>query len=154
MKYYKTCVRCREKKELNLFKPNSYGGYFNRCLLCVGKKDYVPTKKQIKKCVVCGNDFLAKQKRHRFCSKNCSDYTRTIECESRLQNTYYKLRFEVFKRDNFTCRYCGRNPSDHGVSLHCDHIYPKAKGGAWVLENLVTACMECNLGKSDTLLDE
>lgn len=55
------------------------------------------------------------------------------------------LRFGVFRRDNFTCRYCGRpSPS---VILHCDHINPRSKGGETTLENLITACSDCNFGK-------
>ena len=56
-----------------------------------------------------------------------------------------KLRFEVFKRDRFTCQYCGAQSPD--VVLHCDHIEPKSKGGEDTLLNLVTACQGCNSGK-------
>lgn len=38
-----------------------------------------------------------------------------------------KIRFEVFKRDSFTCQYCGEKAPD--VILHVDHIDPVAKGG-------------------------
>lgn len=65
------------------------------------------------------------------------------------------LRFEIFKRDEFKCRYCGRGPSiDNTVILQIDHVRPKAKGGDWSKQNLLTACQECNLGKSDVLLKE
>jgi thioredoxin-like negative regulator of GroEL len=33
--------------------------------------------------------------------------------------------------------------------LHADHVIAESKGGPTTLENLVTACMDCNLGKSD-----
>lgn len=55
------------------------------------------------------------------------------------------LRFAVFERDGFTCRYCGRGPED--TILHADHEKPVSAGGETVLENLVTACALCNLGK-------
>jgi len=55
-------------------------------------------------------------------------------------------RFSVFTRDNFTCRYCGRQ-SDV-VPLHIDHLIPVCEGGTNEIENLVTACADCNLGKS------
>lgn len=57
-----------------------------------------------------------------------------------------RLRFEVFKRDRFTCQYCGRTPPD--VLLHVDHIVPRAEGGPDDPENLRTACQDCNLGKA------
>lgn len=56
-----------------------------------------------------------------------------------------KLRFEVFKRDSFTCQYCGAVGGQ--VLLHCDHIKPVAEGGETMLLNLITACVDCNLGK-------
>jgi hypothetical protein len=62
-----------------------------------------------------------------------------------------KIRFEVFKRDGFTCAYCNRKTPD--VVLEVDHIIPRAEGGDDELENLVTACWDCNRGKGATLLD-
>lgn len=56
-----------------------------------------------------------------------------------------KLRFEIFKRDAFTCQYCKANGD--GVVLHVDHIIPVAEGGDNTIFNLVTACSDCNLGK-------
>lgn len=61
-----------------------------------------------------------------------------------------KVRFEVFKRDGFTCQYCGRTPP--AVVLEADHIDPKANGGLDLQNNLVTACFDCNRGKRDRLL--
>jgi CO dehydrogenase/acetyl-CoA synthase alpha subunit len=57
-----------------------------------------------------------------------------------------KQRFEVFKRDNFTCQYCGKKSPD--VQLEVDHITPKKLGGLDKLNNLTTACINCNRGKS------
>lgn len=64
-----------------------------------------------------------------------------------------KLRFEIFKRDGFRCRYCGREAGE-GVELRVDHVDPKSNGGSNEPSNLVTACHECNAGKSDVLLTE
>lgn len=61
-----------------------------------------------------------------------------------------KSRFEVFKRDGFTCQYCGAHPP--AVILHVDHINPVANGGGNDMDNLITACDSCNQGKSDRLL--
>lgn len=63
-----------------------------------------------------------------------------------------KDRFEVFKRDGFTCQYCGRNTPD--VVLEVDHVIPRAEGGGDELENLATACWDCNRGKGAGLLGE
>lgn len=61
-----------------------------------------------------------------------------------------RTRFEVFKRDAFCCQYCGSHPPT--VVLHVDHIHPVAEGGSSHIDNLVTACEPCNLGKGARLL--
>ena len=63
-----------------------------------------------------------------------------------------KIRFEVFKRDRFTCHYCGRKAPE--VILQCDHIKPVSKGGTNDLLNLLTSCEDCNSGKSNIELDD
>src|SRR3990167_2972010 len=54
-------------------------------------------------------------------------------------------RFEIFKRDGFTCQYWGLRPPD--AVLEVDHIEPRAAGGSDDELNLVTSCWECNRGK-------
>jgi len=61
-----------------------------------------------------------------------------------------RTRFEVFKRDGFTCAYCGRKPPV--VTLQVDHILAKSRGGSFSRENLITACFDCNAGKSNVPL--
>lgn len=63
-----------------------------------------------------------------------------------------KLKFEVFKRDSFTCQYCGEKAPD--VSLVIDHIHPVSKGGKNDILNLITSCVDCNTGKSNILLSD
>lgn len=57
------------------------------------------------------------------------------------------LKWHVFERDRFTCRYCGAT----GVPLEADHVFPESKGGPTVRENLVAACEKCNRDKRDRL---
>ncbi len=64
-----------------------------------------------------------------------------------------KLRFEIFRRDNHTCQYCGSKISD-GIRLEIDHKIPVAEGGTDDYENLITACNECNIGKSNKILKQ
>lgn len=61
-------------------------------------------------------------------------------------------RFEVFKRDSFTCQYCGRSAPD--VILEVDHIVPVAEGGTNELINLITSCKDCNRGKGKKQLSD
>jgi hypothetical protein len=58
-----------------------------------------------------------------------------------------RLKWRAHVRDRFRCVACGKNPPQHGVTLHADHITPWADGGKTVLENLQTLCEPCNLGK-------
>jgi 5-methylcytosine-specific restriction endonuclease McrA len=62
------------------------------------------------------------------------------------------IRFEIFKRDGFTCAYCGRRSPD--VILEVDHVLATVNGGTDDSENLVTSCWECNRGKAARRLDQ
>ena len=63
-----------------------------------------------------------------------------------------KLRFEIFKRDKFTCQYCGSKAPD--VILEIDHINPVALGGKNEILNLITSCKDCNSGKKAIPLND
>jgi len=66
-----------------------------------------------------------------------------------------KVRFEVFKRDRFTCKWCGKSPVvDDDVVLEIDHAVPVSKGGDNNILNLVTSCFSCNRGKGATKIDD
>ncbi len=62
-----------------------------------------------------------------------------------------RLRYEVFRRDHHTCRYCGA--SAPAVPLRIDHVTPVALGGTDHPGNLVTSCEPCNSGKSSATVD-
>ena len=106
-----------------------------------------------RQCDGCKNQMLIPDNSYKkFCSTECYQKFIKKHSEGRYRR-YLRLRFEVFKRDNFTCQYCGRNVKEDGVKLHCDHIIPQSKGGEDNMKNLITSCMECNSGKSDVLLE-
>lgn len=67
-----------------------------------------------------------------------------------------RTRFEILKRHGFRCFYCGASPLQNAltVKLHADHVEPRSKGGEDDPANLVAACGDCNLGKSNIPLDE
>jgi len=54
---------------------------------------------------------------------------------------------QVYKRDKFTCVYCGISGQD--AELQCDHIHPISKGGSNHVSNLRTSCRKCNQAKGD-----
>ena len=59
-------------------------------------------------------------------------------------------RREVFRRDDYTCQYCGR----HALELTVDHIVPKHLGGQHIWTNVVAACAYCNHRKGGRTLEE
>ena len=62
-----------------------------------------------------------------------------------------RTRWQVFQRDNFTCQYCGKKATQ--VELEVDHKVSRHNGGDNSFSNLITACFECNRGKtSDSTL--
>jgi hypothetical protein len=62
-----------------------------------------------------------------------------------------RTRFEIFKRDSHRCVYCGATPLEK--PLHVDHVIAVANGGNDDPANLVTACRDCNAGKSAVPLE-
>lgn len=62
-----------------------------------------------------------------------------------------RLRYEVLRRDNHACRYCGATAP--AVQLTIDHVVPTALGGSDEPSNIVTACTDCNAGKSSSTPD-
>ena len=59
-----------------------------------------------------------------------------------------RTRFEVLRRDNYTCRYC--RSADNPLTI--DHVTPVSLGGTDDPTNLVAACQDCNAGKASTSL--
>lgn len=58
--------------------------------------------------------------------------------------------WKVYKRDNYTCRYCGRD----AVPLTVDHVILWEEGGQSVEENLITCCKPCNRERGKMQYDE
>jgi 5-methylcytosine-specific restriction endonuclease McrA len=56
-------------------------------------------------------------------------------------------RRNLFKRDKYTCQYCGIQPGPSELTM--DHIFPKSRGGLSSFENCVLACVNCNKLKAN-----
>jgi 5-methylcytosine-specific restriction endonuclease McrA len=56
-------------------------------------------------------------------------------------------RRNIYKRDRYTCQYCGAQPGTEELTL--DHVLPRAQGGISTWENCVLACIGCNKRKAD-----
>jgi 5-methylcytosine-specific restriction endonuclease McrA len=75
----------------------------------------------------------------------------------RLQNMVHRprprvklTRREIFRRDNYTCQYCGSSARD----LTIDHIIPKHRGGDHIWTNVVSSCSYCNHKKGGRTLHQ
>lgn len=98
--------------------------------------------------------------------KNVMHYTTALNavCDGLCKRRFYglsydaldgvsknlKSRFFILEKYKFKCAYCGRGTPE--VELQLDHVIPKSKGGTEDINNLVPACAECNLGKSDRII--
>ena len=61
-------------------------------------------------------------------------------------------RRNIFRRDRFTCQFCGRQPGSEELTI--DHVVPRSRGGAHSWQNCVASCAKCNHHKADKLLSE
>ena len=74
-----------------------------------------------------------------------------LEQQIRRPRPHVKLnKTEVFRRDAYTCQYCGDRISNPTI----DHVTPRRLGGTHVWENLVTACSTCNHKKGGRRLEQ
>ena len=123
-----------------------------------------PNWNKEKMCILCDKKFTPAIANQKYCSRVCCknsmnfDYVHKnfSKIKDKIDNInlrWLKVRIKIFDRDNFTCQYCGRSPMNKDdVVLHIDHKIPKNKGGTDDIDNLITSCSLCNLGKSDLLL--
>jgi 5-methylcytosine-specific restriction endonuclease McrA len=56
-------------------------------------------------------------------------------------------RRNLFKRDRWTCQYCGVQPGANELTI--DHVVPRSQGGTSTWENCALACVTCNKRKAD-----
>lgn len=62
------------------------------------------------------------------------------------RNIEQGISWKVYKRDNYQCRYCGKD----GIPLTVDHLILWETGGPSIEENLVTSCRGCNKTRGNT----
>ena len=59
-------------------------------------------------------------------------------------------RRNILHRDSHACQYCGYT----GDNLTLDHVIPRSRGGGDSWENIVTACVRCNVNKGSRTPNE
>ncbi len=147
----KRCSKCGEEKEVELFsfKNVQQGKRHSHCKSCVknGWMRMMLDPAIYEKIMISGRRAKAAY------AKRNPDKVRGYQKKHYLKIGHKPLRkrFEILRKFNFKCVYCGATSDT--TTLHIDHFIPTSKGGTNVEENLVVACRECNLGKSDILLN-
>jgi chromosome partitioning protein len=111
--------------------------------------DYCASAHLDRPCKKCGKRFRPSSSRRLYCSKECHN-----QAEQNRPSNRPASRFTILRRDKFTCFYCGKKSYEDGREMHVDHVVPRARGGQSLAGNLVTACRQCNLEKSQTPLSE
>lgn len=61
-------------------------------------------------------------------------------------------RHSIFERDRNTCQYCGKRHSKNQLTI--DHVVPQSRGGDDSWENVVVACLDCNVKKGSRTPEE
>jgi len=96
--------------------------------------------------------------RARFFQEEDDDWVRTVNSQIQAPRVIRLLRYEklpkqtikfnrrnIFARDNNQCQYCGKKFPTSELSL--DHVTPRSQGGQSSWENIVCACVDCNVKK-------
>ena len=86
------------------------------------------------------------------------DWVRTVKTEIQVPRVIRLLSYDrlprhtvkfnrrnIFARDNSQCQYCGKRVAT--VELTLDHVVPRSRGGQSTWENIVCACLDCNIRK-------
>lgn len=73
-----------------------------------------------------------------------------IKCRpnAKAVRKFKRIWFDYY---GYHCAYCTADCSEHPT---IDHVVPLSKGGGNTLNNLVIACLECNIKKADKLVGE
>ena len=178
-KQLKRCTKCSKVKPFNAFDSDTSKrfGRASSCKKCHRERKRIKTtewratqeelsylhKRGKSRCTRCDSikpisNFLKAKKTklgiYRLC-KDCNNSYRSRRKPSMRDYT----NWEVFEDDEFTCYLCEEilDPSAKHPDPKCltiDHVFPISLGGADARENVRTACLECNLDKRATPLEQ
>lgn len=128
------------------------------CLLCKGLAEVIDSHDGS----FVNYDFsswqeVSEHRRHHVRGPN-DDWVRTIHTEIQVPRIIRLLSYErmprqtvkfnrrnIFARDHNQCQYCGKRFATSDLSL--DHVVPRSQGGGATWENIVCACLACNIKK-------
>ncbi len=161
-----TCKRCGT--EFSYYPSNKKGIYCHSCiengddLTELGPKAYAERVTLRCEQCRCKMDVLKSRVARstvRFCSSNCRDtwlsenyygerHHSWKEGESKYRGTWWYVRRQARKRDDYTCQNCGTSKSELGQNPHVHHVKPirnfEDPQEAHTLDNVVTLCPSCH----------
>ncbi len=75
-----------------------------------------------------------------------------LSCDRPPRHDVKFSRHNIYVRDGNRCQYCGRRFATSELSL--DHVVPLSRGGVSTWENVVCACLPCNVRKGNRSPEE
>jgi len=150
--YYKKDGKCIICGELKSYRNGKYCSIECRTIDWTGKKRPDALRRIKKVCPECKIEFEAggrsgKKRDQIYCSNKCSGKSsrKSIDhfwdLNGRTKNhAWDKFRKEIFKRDNYTCKFCKEKKD----KMQVHHIIPRKYGGNHLEKNLLTACRHCH----------
>ena len=129
------------------------------CLLCKGAAEVVDVDRdQFASYDFCAWLELCELRSELGEAGSCEDWVRAVNFSVQVPRIIRLVRYDrmprnavkfnrrnVFLRDDHMCQYCGKSFGHSGLSL--DHVMPRSRGGETSWENIVAACLKCNVKK-------
>ena len=122
------------------------------------QKPYNCKRKSPRECPICGANFIYSKSTQKYCSRKCFEVAHRdnmlgernpsfIDGRAKNKRCYrgddWEIRRrEVYKRDKYTCRVCGKKCRGKEIQAH--HIIPYRVSFDNSLSNLVTLCIRCH----------
>jgi len=131
------------------------------CMLCKGVAEVVHIEDGIYNTYDFTGWLAASELKTEFGERrDHEDWIRSINFDVEVPRVIRVLRYDripksvikfnrrnVFLRDEHRCQYCGRVFGSHQLSL--DHVLPRSRGGKSSWDNIVSACLKCNVRKGN-----
>lgn len=111
---------------------------------------FIPLRKLIKLVVKDKVEIISTWDENIIWGEGQMQYPAVIRLKYYINRKFKRARYNrrgVFRRDYFTCQYCGKLCSASSLTL--DHVVPTSQGGKSTWENTLSSCLPCNAKKAN-----